>query len=583
MIKPLLKQIKEYKLVSILTPLLMIGEVSMEMVIPLLMGRIIDKGVSAGNLKYIYSTGALMILVALVSLFFGTACAVLAARASTGFAKNLRLAMFEKIQTYSFSNIDKFSSAGLVTRLTTDVTNIQNSYQMLLRMATRAPASLIIALFMAFSISPKLSRVYIVAVVFLALVLIYLIPHAHKFFTAMFNKYDALNEKIQENISAIREVKAYVREDYETEKLHAATKDIYDVSLKAEKLMNLMMPTMSLTVYGCIMAISWFGAKMIVNSELSTGNLMSLLTYCMNILMSLMILSMISVMLTMSMASAKRISEVLTEEPDIKNPESPVFTVKNGDVSFKNVSFRYFENSEKPVLDNINLEFKSGQTIGIIGGTGSAKSSLVNLLSRLYDVNEGSVEIGGVDVRNYDIESLRNQVSVVLQKNLLFSGTIMDNLKWGNENATIEDCKRACQMACIDDFVEALEDGYNSHVEQGGTNFSGGQRQRLCIARALMKNPKVLVLDDSTSAVDTATDAKIRDAFATKIPGTTKFIIAQRISSIQHADVIVVMHDGCINGVGTHEELLANNEIYADVFESQNGGSRDFDERGGAQ
>ena len=582
MFKPLIKEIKEYKCISLITPVLMIGEVVMEMIIPLLMGQIIDKGVEAGDMGYIMKTGALMILAALVSLFFGVSCGVCAAKASTGFAKNLRHAMYEKIQTFSFSNIDRFSSAGLVTRLTTDVTNIQNSYQMLLRMATRAPASLIIALFMAFSINPKLSRVYIVAVVFLAAVLAYIIPHAHGFFGQMFNKYDALNENIQENISAIREVKAYVREDYETKKLHSATDEIYNVSLKAEKLMNLMMPTMNFTVYASIIAISWFGAKMIVGSELSTGNLMSLLTYCMNILMSLMILSMISVMLTISFASAKRISEVLTEESDITNPANPIMAIENGNIEFNNVVFRYFANSEKPVLDNINLTFKEGQTIGIIGGTGSAKSSLVNLLSRLYDVNEGSVKIGGIDVRNYDLETLRNQVSVVLQKNVLFSGTIMDNLKWGNPNATVEDCQLACEMACIADFIEALPAQYDSAVEQEGTNFSGGQRQRLCIARALMKKPKILVLDDSTSAVDTATDAKIREAFLKKIPGTTKIIIAQRISSIQDADCIVVMHDGKVDGIGSHEELLKCNEIYKDVYESQNGGARDFDEKGGA-
>ena len=581
MLKTLLKEVKEYKLVSILSPLLMLGEVGMEMLIPLLMGRIIDEGVAKGDIGYIVKVGSLMVIAAIISLAFGAGCAFSAAKASTGFAKNLRRAMYEKIQTYSFFNIDKFSSAGLVTRLTTDVTNIQNSYQMCLRMATRAPASLIMALVMAVSISPKLSRIYLVAVLFLGGLLAYIIPHAHKHFKSMFNKYDALNERIQENIAAIREVKAYVSENYEVVKFEGASEEIYDTGIKAETLMNLMAPSMNLSVYGCIIAMSYFGARMIVNSELTTGNLMSLLTYCMNILMSLMILSMISVMITMSVASAQRITEVLNEEPDIKNPENPIMDVKTGDIEFKDVTFRYFENSEKPVLDNINLCIKAGETIGVIGGTGSAKSTLVSLISRLYDVNTGYVSVAGEDVRKYDVTALRDAVSVVLQKNVLFSGTIAENLRWGNKDATIEDCRRACQLACIDDFVENLPDKYEAHVEQGGSNFSGGQRQRLCIARALMKNPKVLILDDSTSAVDTATDGKIREAFNKSIPGTTKIIIAQRINSVMYADKIIVMDDGKINGIGSHDELLKNNEIYRDVYESQTGGDRDFDGNGG--
>lgn len=583
MLKTLLNEIKEYKFVSIISPLFMLGEVAMEMIIPLLMGRIIDYGVEKGDMNYVLKTGAIMVVVALLSLTLGSACAFSAATASSGFAKNLRHALYTKIQTFSFSNIDKFSSAGLVTRLTTDITNIQNSYQMILRMATRCPASIIVALVMAVSISPKLSLVYIVAVLFLSGLLLFIIPRAHKHFRKLFSRYDNLNESIQENVSAIREVKAFVREDYEEDKFKNASGEIYDTGIKAEKLMNLMMPGMNLTVYSCMLALSWFGAKMVVNSELSTGNLMSLITYCMNILMSLMILSMISVMITMSLASAQRVTEVLNEEPDICNPENPVMKVKSGSIKFEDVTFRYFEKSEKPVLDNINIEIQSGETIGIIGGTGSAKSSLVNLISRLYDVDAGNVTVGGVNVKEYDLARLRDEVSVVLQKNVLFSGTIAENLRWGNKDATIDECRTACELACIDDFVEGLPDKYDSRVEQGGSNFSGGQRQRLCIARALMRSPKVLILDDSTSAVDTATDARIREAFAKKIPGTTKIIIAQRISSVQHADRIIVMEDGKVNGMGSHEELMNNNTIYREVYESQTGGSRDFDGMGGVQ
>ncbi len=578
MIKTLAAQIKEYKLPSILTPVYMVGEVIMETIIPLMMASIIDKGVEVGDMNHIYKMGALMVITALVSLFFGSMGAIYGSKASTGFAKNLRKAMYENIQTFSFSNIDKFSTSSLVTRLTTDVTTLQMAYQMILRMAMRAPATLVFAMVMSFIINAKLASVYLVAILVLGVFIVFIMRRASQYFRAVFEKYDEMNSSVQENVSAIREVKAYVREDYETERFHKASFNIYNMFISAEKNVIAMMPIMQATVYTCILLLSWIGAKMIVADSLTTGELMSLLTYCMNILMNLMMLSMIFVMLTMSQASAKRICEVLDEESDMKNPENPVMSVASGDIEFENVVFRYHESSEKPILDNVSLKIKSGETIGIIGATGSAKSSLVNLVSRLYDVSSGSVKVGGVDVREYDMEVLRNEVSVVLQKNVLFSGSIIDNLRWGNPNATEEDCALASAMACADEFIDKLPDGYNTHVEQGGANFSGGQRQRLCIARALMKKPKVLILDDSTSAVDTATDAKIRAAFTSEIPGTTKLIIAQRISSVQHADRIVVMEDGRIDGVGTHEELIKNNEIYRDVFESQNGGNRDFDE-----
>lgn len=578
MIKTLAGQIKEYKLPSILTPVFMVGEVIMETIIPIMMASIIDKGVEVGDMSHIYKIGALMILTALVSLFFGLMGAIYGSRASTGFAKNLRKAMYENIQTFSFSSIDKFSTSSLVTRLTTDVTTLQMAYQMILRMAMRAPATLLFAMAMSFAINARLASIYLVAIIVLGVFIFIIMRRASKYFRAVFEKYDAMNSSVQENISAIREVKAYVREDYETDRFHRASYNIYNMFISAEKNAIMLMPLMQATVYTCILLISWIGAKMIVADSLTTGQLMSLLTYCMNILMNLMMLSMIFVMMTMSQASAKRICEVLDEETDMKNPENPVTEVSSGDIEFENVVFRYHQSAEKPVLDNINLRIESGQTIGIIGATGSAKSSLVNLISRLYDVSSGCVRVGGVDVREYDMESLRNEVSVVLQKNVLFSGTIIDNLRWGNPNATEEDCRLACSMACADEFIDKLPDGYNSIVEQGGANFSGGQRQRLCIARALMKKPRIIILDDSTSAVDTATDARIREAFVSEIPGTTKIIIAQRISSVQHADRIVVMEDGKINGIGTHEELIESNEIYRDVFESQNGGNKDFDD-----
>ena len=582
MIKTLAKQIKEYKSASLVTPIFMILEVAMEMVIPLLMASIIDDGVQAGDMKHIFAIGCYMILAAIVGLFAGVMGGKYGAKASTGFARNLREAMYENIQTFSFSNIDKFSTAGLVTRMTTDVTNIQNAYQMLLRMCFRAPVSLICAMLMAFLINARVASIYLVAVVFLGIVIIFIMRAVSKYFSEVFKKYDDLNASVQENVAAQRVVKAYVREDYEIDKFHKASYNIYKMFKKAECTMTYVWPVMQFTVYGCILGISWLGAHMIVASQLTTGELMSLLTYCMTILMNLMMLAMIFVMMTMSAASGKRIAEVLNEKADITNPEQPDYDVTDGSIRFDHVTFRYNKQSEKPVLDDLNFEIKAGETIGILGGTGSSKTSLVNLISRLYDVNEGTVYVGGKDVRSYDLETLRNEVSVVLQRNVLFSGTILENLRWGDENATEEECIRACRLACADEFIEKMPEKYNTYIEQGGSNVSGGQKQRLCIARALLKKPKVLILDDSTSAVDTATDAKIRKAFATEIPGTTKIIIAQRISSIQDADRIIVMDNGKIDAFAPHEELLRTNEIYKEVYEAQTQtGGGDFDENGG--
>ena len=582
MIKTLAKQIKEYKSASLVTPIFMILEVAMEMVIPLLMASIIDDGVQAGDMKHIFVIGCYMILAAIVGLFAGVMGGKYGAKASTGFARNLREAMYENIQTFSFSNIDKFSTAGLVTRMTTDVTNIQNAYQMLLRMCFRAPVSLICAMLMAFLINARVASIYLVAVVFLGIVIIFIMRAVSKYFSEVFKKYDDLNASVQENVAAQRVVKAYVREDYEIDKFHKASYNIYKMFKKAECTMTYVWPVMQFTVYGCILGISWLGAHMIVASQLTTGELMSLLTYCMSILMNLMMLAMIFVMMAMSAASARRIAEVLEEKADITNPEQPDYDVTDGSIRFDHVTFRYNKQSEKPVLDDLNFEIKAGETIGILGGTGSSKTSLVNLISRLYDVNEGTVYVGGKDVRSYDLETLRNEVSVVLQKNVLFSGTILENLRWGDENATEEECIRACRLACADEFIEKMPEKYNTYIEQGGSNVSGGQKQRLCIARALLKKPKVLILDDSTSAVDTATDAKIRKAFATVIPGTTKIIIAQRISSIQDADRIIVMDNGKIDAFAPHEELLRTNEIYKEVYEAQTQtGGGDFDENGG--
>ena len=578
MLKTILAQVRQYKLASILSMVFAAAEVVMEVILPLLTAAIIDKGISVGDMGKVYLYGGLMILAALLSLSFGILAGKFAAQASTGVACNIRDAMYENIQTYSFSNIDKYSTAGLVTRLTTDVTNVQNAYQMIIRMGIRAPFTLIAALFMSMLVSVKISMIFVVAIIFLGIVLAFIISHATPMFEKVFRRYDDLNASVQENISAIRVVKAFVREDHENRKFTTAADNIYKMFVKVESLLAFNNPAMMITVYGSILLISWFGANMITAGSLTTGELTQLFQYVMSIMMNLMMLSMIFVMITMSAASIRRIAEVIDEQTDLINPEHPEYEVKDGSVVFEHVNFAYNKKSSKPVLSDINLTVQAGETIGIIGGTGSAKSSFVNLISRLYDVTEGRILVGGRDVREYDIESLRNQVSVVLQKNELFSGTILDNLRWGNENATEEECIAACKMACADEFIEKMPIKYNTYIEQGGSNVSGGQKQRLCIARALLKKPKILILDDSTSAVDTATDAKIRKAFAEEIPDTTKFIIAQRISSIQDADHIIVLYDGKVNGFGTHEELLETNEIYRSVYEGQTKGGGDFDE-----
>ena len=583
MFKTLGRETKGFRLVSILTPVCMIGEVIMEMIIPKLMATIVDDGVTAGNMQVIYSVGAKMLVAALIGLLVGFLGAMFGSHAATGFARNLRRGMFRNIQTFSFANIDKYSTAGLVTRMTTDVTNIQNAYQMMLRMAIRAPASMIVALVMSFTINAELASVYLVAVILLGCALMFIMTRATRYFTGAFRKYDDLNESVQENVSAIRVVKAYVREKFEGEKFRKASENVRQLLMRAELILSWNAPLMTLSVYSCILIISWLGARLIVLSgatSFTTGDLMSMLSYCMNILMSLMMLSMVFVMITMSAASAKRVAEVLDEKSDLANGENPVMEVKDGAVKFNNVSFAYKKDGEK-ALENINLDIKSGETIGIIGGTGSAKSSLVQLLPRLYDVTEGSVEVGGVDVRDYDLETLRNNVAMVLQKNELFSGTIAENLRWGNPNATDAEIEEACKQACADEFIERFPDKYETYIEQGGSNVSGGQKQRLCIARALLKKPKILILDDSTSAVDTATDAKIRHSFAEKIPGTTVFIIAQRISSVENADHVLVLDNGRISGFDTPENLLKNNAIYQEVYNSQTKGSGDFDEKGG--
>ena len=570
----------EFKVPSIMTPIFMVGEVIMEMVIPLLMASIIDKGVNAGDMGHIVRIGLWMVLAAGAGLLFGLGGAWCGARASTGLARNLRRAEFAHIQKFSFANIDHFGVSGLITRLTTDVTNIQNAFQMILRIGFRAPTSLIIAMAMAFFISPRLTSIYLIAVVVLAVFLLIVMRKAMKYFREVFDRYDELNESVQENVSAIRVVKSFVREDYENDKFRKAVTNLYSLFVRAEKTVVTNMPVMMGSVYACILLLSWFGAKMIVARGLTTGQLMSLLAYCMAILMNLMMLSMLFVMFTMSEASMNRIAQVLDEEITLTNPEKPVMEVADGSIRFDHVMFSYSETAEKPVLNDICLDIRSGETIGVIGGTGSSKSSLVNLIPRLYDVTDGTVYVGGKDVRCYDLDTLRKEVAVVLQKNVLFSGTIFENLRWGNPDATDEECIEACRLACADEFISQLPEGYNTHIEQGGTNVSGGQRQRLCIARALLKNPKVLILDDSTSAVDTATDAKIQAAFREKIPGTTRLIIAQRISSVEHADRILVMNDGCVDGFDTHENLLKTNEIYRDVYESQIKGSGDFDKGG---
>lgn len=582
-IKQLSTYVAQYKIDALLSPLCTIGCVILEILIPYLTASIIDDGISAGNMVHVAKIGLIMAAMAMLAMFFGMRANQLSAKASTGFACNLREAMFTKIQNFSFLNIDKFSTAGLVTRLTTDVGHVQMAFQMILMVCTRAPVTLIVALVMALSISPKLSMIFLSVMVILIIALCILVPMAMRYFNQMFKKYDVVNGAIKENVGAIRVVKSFVREDYENDKFKKAAQELFDNSVSAEKIISLNHPVMMGCVYTCILLISWFGAKMIVGGTgLTTGQLTSLLSYIMNILMSLMMLSMVFVMITQSMAAAQRIEEVLSEQPDIISPQNAVKTVIDGSIDFKNVFFSYKKEegkNRKPVLSNIDLHIRSGETIGIIGGTGSGKTSLVSLISRLYDADSGSVRVGGRDVKEYDIETLRSEVSVVLQKNVLFSGTILDNLRWGDGNATEEQCRTACRLACADDFIMNFPDGYNTRIERGGTNVSGGQKQRLCIARALLKKPKVLILDDSTSAVDTATDAKIREALRSHIPGTTKIIIAQRIASVEDADRVLVMDDGRIAAFDTPQKLLETCPIYQEVYNSQaQSGSGDFDE-----
>ncbi len=581
MLKTLLAQVKQYKKASILTPIFTGLEAVLELIIPLIMASMIDDGIQKGNYSHVYLCGGIMIVMAAIGLLFGVAAGRVAAKASSGFACNLRNAMYENIQKFSFSNIDKFSTSGLITRLTTDVTNVQNAYQMTLRMCVRAPIMLIVALVASFSISGKISLVFVAAMVVLGIVLAIIMSSTFRLFDQVFKKYDALNESVQENISGIRVVKSFVREDFEKSKFSKAAQAIYKLFVRAESRLVLNSPFMMISMYGSILAISWVGASLITSGELGTGELSSLFTYCTVILSSLMMISMIFVMITMSVSSMRRITAVLNEKPDLYSPEDALTEVADGSVDFENVSFTYKHGSGNPVLQNVELHIRAGETIGIIGGTGSSKSSLVSLIPRLYDVDGGSVKVGGKDVRGYDLDTLRNQVAVVLQKNVLFSGTILDNLRWGDENATEEDCVRVCKLACADDFISAFPDGYQTMISQGGTNVSGGQKQRLCIARALLKKPKILILDDSTSAVDTATDAKIRRAFKEEIPNTTKFIIAQRISSVESADRIIVLDDGKVTGFDTHENLLKTNPIYQEIYEGQTKGGGDFDEKGG--
>lgn len=575
MIKKLVVYAREFKKEALLSPICIAIEVIMEVILPMLMAAVIDNGVNQGDMNYVLKMGLLMLVVAFISLTAGALCGKYAAVASSGFARNLRKAMFSKIQDFSFANIDKFSTAGLVTRMTTDVTNVQQAFQMTIRICVRAPFMLLFSLFMCLKMAPQVSWIFLVALVFLGTIMALIVSRAFPKFRKMFKQYDQLNASVQENLAGIRVVKAYVRENHETEKFLEQSGKVKDLSIGAEKIIMLNSPVMQLTMYSCIMAISWLGAKNIVAGTMTTGTLMSLFTYTMQILMNLMMISMIFVMLTMAKTSIDRILEVLDEESTIKNPKMPVKEVADGSITFENASFRYSGGADKNVLENINIKIKSGETIGIIGGTGSSKSTLVQLIPRLYDVSEGSVKVGGVDVRDYDLEVLRNEVSMVLQKNVLFSGTIMDNLRWGNENATLEEAKHACELAQAAEFIEKFPDGYETKIERGGTNVSGGQKQRLCIARALLKKPKILILDDSTSAVDTATDAKIRRAFREEIPNTTKLIIAQRISSVEDADHILVLDQGQISGFGTHKELLENNEIYRDIYELQKKGAEE--------
>ena len=578
MIKTLAKCIGKYKKESIITPIFTAVEVFLEILIPFITASIIDKGIQAGDMRKVGIYGGIMLVIAFLSLFCGIQAGKYAAAASTGFACNLREKMYENIQTFSFSNIDKFSTAGLVTRMTTDVTNVQNAYQMIIRIAVRAPLMMICSITMCVIISPRLSLIFFVALIFLGFVLFFIIYKVTPVFTSGFEKYDELNASVQENISGIRVVKAFVREDHEKKKFNKAADNLYKTFVKAESFLAFNNPTMMLVVYGCIVALSWFASHFIVSGSITTGNLTSMFSYVMSMLMSLMMLSMIFVMVSMSAASARRISEVLNEKADLANPEKPYEEVEDGRIDFNHVNFSYRKNSTEDTLHDIDIHINAGETIGIIGGTGCGKSSFVSLISRLYDVTEGSVCVGGKDVRTYDMDALRNQVAVVLQKNVLFSGTILDNLRWGDDNASYEDCVEACKQACADEFIERMPKKYDTWIEQGGTNVSGGQRQRLCIARALLKKPKVLILDDSTSAVDTATDAKIKQAFAQKIPGTTKLIVSQRISSIQDADRIIVPEDGKVSGFDTHENLMENNKVYREICEVQMQGGGDFDE-----
>ncbi|RGF96948.1 ABC transporter ATP-binding protein [Firmicutes bacterium AM55-24TS] len=575
MIKTLLKSVREYKRDSILAPIFVTLEVVMEVVIPLLMAMLIDKGIDAGNMNYILKIGIALAISCVISLVFGALSGKFAASASAGFAKNLRKDMFYNVQNFSFSNIDKFSASSIVTRLTTDITNVQNAYQMIVRIAVRGPIMIIFSLIMAFGINHKLSLVFLLAIPVLGGGLYFIMTHAHPIFERVFKIYDKLNNVVQENLRGIRVVKSFVREDFEEKKFKNVSEDIYDDFVKAEKLLAFNAPLMQFAAYGCMLFISWFGAKLIVASTMTTGELTSLIAYTMQILMNLMMLSMVFVMITMARASSERIVEILDEKSDLTNPENPVYEIKNGDISFRNVNFGYSKKKRKLCLKSINLDIKSGETVGIIGGTGSSKSSLVQLIPRLYDTTDGEVIVGDRNVKEYDIESLRDEVAMVLQKNVLFSGTIKENLRWGNDHATDEEIERVCKLAQADEFIQTFPDKYDTYIEQGGSNVSGGQKQRLCIARALLKKPKILILDDSTSAVDTKTDASIRRAFREEIPNTTKIIIAQRISSVEDADKIIVMDNGEINGIGTHEELLKNNEIYREVYNSQVKGGGD--------
>lgn len=575
MIKTLLKSVREYKRDSILAPIFVTLEVVMEVVIPLLMAMLIDKGIDAGNMNYILKIGIALAISCVISLVFGALSGKFAASASAGFAKNLRKDMFYNVQNFSFSNIDKFSASSIVTRLTTDITNVQNAYQMIVRIAVRGPIMIIFSLIMAFGINHKLSLVFLLAIPVLGGGLYFIMTHAHPIFERVFKIYDKLNNVVQENLRGIRVVKSFVREDFEEKKFKNVSEDIYDDFVKAEKLLAFNAPLMQFVAYGCMLFISWFGAKLIVASTMTTGELTSLIAYTMQILMNLMMLSMVFVMITMARASSERIVEILDEKSDLTNPENPVYEIKNGDISFRNVNFGYSKKKRKLCLKSINLDIKSGETVGIIGGTGSSKSSLVQLIPRLYDTTDGEVIVGDRNVKEYDIESLRDEVAMVLQKNVLFSGTIKENLRWGNDHATDEEIERVCKLAQADEFIQTFPDKYDTYIEQGGSNVSGGQKQRLCIARALLKKPKILILDDSTSAVDTKTDASIRRAFREEIPNTTKIIIAQRISSVEDADKIIVMDNGEINGIGTHEELLKNNEIYREVYNSQVKGGGD--------